>query len=280
MWMTRERPDLVIGVGGYVSGPGVLAGRLLRVPTMIMEQNHFPGATNRWLASRVDAVCVPSEAARRRLAGKTVVTGNPVRSAFFEIDERDDSRTVSVLVFGGSRGARSINRAACQALEVLGALDPPPRLVHQTGSADEAQVRAAYGSYAGRHEVGAFFDDMPARVASADIVVSRAGASTISELCAAGRPAILVPYPHAADDHQRHNAETLCEAGAAMLLPDDELNGTTLAAAVARLVDDPDRRREMARAARSLAQPDAAGRIADVAEGLIGHRDDGGRGVS
>lgn len=280
MWMMRERPDLVIGVGGYVSGPGVLAGRLLRVPTMIMEQNHFPGATNRWLAPRVDAVCVPSAAARERLTGRTVVTGNPVRSEFFEIVEREASRPVSVLLFGGSRGAHSINRAASQALEALGALSPPPRLVHQTGTADEAQVRAAYGSYAGRHEVGAFFDDMPARFAAADVVVCRAGASTISELCAAGRPAILVPYPHAADDHQRHNAETLREAGAAVMLADDELNGETLAAVVAQLAGDPDRRREMARAARALAQPDAAGRIADVADRLLGVREDGGRRVS
>jgi UDP-N-acetylglucosamine--N-acetylmuramyl-(pentapeptide) pyrophosphoryl-undecaprenol N-acetylglucosamine transferase len=280
MWMMRERPDLVIGVGGYVSGPGVLAGCLLRVPTMIMEQNHFPGATNRWLAPRVDAVCVPSEAARERIAGRTVVTGNPVRSEFFGIDARDARPTVSVLVFGGSRGAHSINRAACEALEALGALSAPPRLVHQTGAADEAQVRAAYGSYAGLHEVSAFFDDMPSRFASADLVVSRAGASTLSELCAAGKPAILVPFPHAADDHQRHNAETLREAGAAVVLPDDELSGGTLAEVIAQLAGDPDRRRRMARAARALAQPDAAERIADVADRLLEGREDGGQGVS
>ena len=280
MWMMRERPDLVIGVGGYVSGPGVLAGRLLRVPTMIMEQNHFPGATNRWLAPRVDAVCVPSRAAGRRLSGKTIVTGNPVRSEFFEIDECATSGTPGVLVFGGSRGAHSINQATCQALEALGALCPPPRLAHQTGATDEVRVRAAYESYAGGHDVAAFFDDMPTRFAAADVVVSRAGASTISELCASGRPAILVPYPHAADDHQRHNAETLHAAGAAVVLPDDELNGKTLAAGIAQLTGDPDRRREMARAARTLAQPDAAERIADVADRLLDGRKDGGRSVS
>jgi UDP-N-acetylglucosamine--N-acetylmuramyl-(pentapeptide) pyrophosphoryl-undecaprenol N-acetylglucosamine transferase len=247
---------------------------------MIMEENYFPGATNRWLAPPVDVVCVPSRAARERISGRTVVTGNPVRSEFFEIDEHAANRTPSILVFGGSRGAHSINQAMCQALEALGTLSPPPRLVHQTGAADEAQVRTAYGSYAGRNEVAAFFDDMPARFAAADVVVSRAGASTISELCAAGRPAILVPYPHAADDHQRHNAETLHEAGAAVVLPDDKLNGATLAAVVVQLAGDPGRRREMARAARTLAQPDAAGRIADVADQLLCGGKAGDRDVS
>ena len=270
-WMRHQRPDLAIGVGGYASGPAMLAARLLRVKTMVMEQNHFPGATNRWLAPRVDAVCVPSEAARDRLRGNRIVTGNPVRSEFFAIGERPQSAGTEILVFGGSRGARSINRAMCAAVEALGRMQPAPGIAHQTGQDDEAEVRRAYVGYSGEHEIAPFFDDMPERFAAADIVVCRAGASTISELCAAGRPALLVPYPYAADDHQRHNAETLRDAGAALLLADGELSGASLADAIASLAD-PARRLQMGRAARGLAQPDAALRIADVAEALIeGH---------
>jgi len=268
-WMLRERPDLVIGAGGYVSGPPVLAAKLVRVATMIMEQNHFPGATNRWLARWVDAVCLPSMAARSRIGGRTVVTGNPVRAQFHAVGERPVGALPCLLVFGGSRGAHSINQAMCDALVELGGLEPRPHIVHQTGAADEARVREAYASYPGRHEVRPFLEDMPARFAAADLVVCRAGASTLSELCAAGRPAILVPYPHAADDHQRHNAETLRSAGAAVVLSDSDLDGPRLAAAVARLAGDPDARRGMGRAARALSQPDAACRIADVADALL-----------
>jgi UDP-N-acetylglucosamine--N-acetylmuramyl-(pentapeptide) pyrophosphoryl-undecaprenol N-acetylglucosamine transferase len=279
-WMLRARPDLVIGVGGYASGPAVLAGRLLGVSTMVMEQNHFPGATNRWLAPRVDAVCLPSEAARSRIGGRTIVTGNPVRAEFLGIDDPPGAEVLGLFVFGGSRGAHSINRATCEALDDLARVRPPLRITHQTGAADEAEVRSAYRSWPGEHDVRPYFDDMPARLADADVVVCRAGASTIAELCAAGRPAVLVPYPHAADDHQRHNAETLRDAGAALVLGDDELGRGNLAAAVAELAGDAERRQDMGRAARGLARPDAAERIADVADELLGVRADENRHVS
>ncbi len=269
MWMIRERPDVVIGVGGYASGPAVLAAKLLRVSTMVMEQNHFPGATNRWLAPRVDAVCLPSEAARARIGGRHFVTGNPVRREFFEIGAPSTGDDCGLLVFGGSRGARSINRAMCAALDELSRVRPRLRLVHQTGTEEEESVRTAYAAYAGAHEVSPFFEDMAGRFAQADLVVCRAGATTLSELCAAGRPAILVPYPHAADDHQSHNAETLRQAGAAVVLRDGDLDGPSLARAVSDLVSDADRLRAMSRAARALARPDAAQRIADVADGLV-----------
>jgi len=176
---------------------------------------------------------------------------------------------VGLLIFGGSRGARSINRAVCAALAELARIRPSLRLEHQTGDEDEDEVREAYAAHDGPHEVRAFFDDMPRRLARADVVVCRAGASTISELCAAGRPAVLVPYPHAADDHQRHNAETLVAAGAALILDDGELSGARLSATLAELAGDETRRRAMGRAARGLARPDAAARIADVADALI-----------
>jgi UDP-N-acetylglucosamine--N-acetylmuramyl-(pentapeptide) pyrophosphoryl-undecaprenol N-acetylglucosamine transferase len=269
--MVRRRPDLVIGVGGYASGPAVLAARTLGVKTMILEQNHFPGATNRWLAPRVDAVCVPSEAARRRLGGRGVVTGNPVREAFTRIGPPPGGRELSLLVFGGSRGARSINRAMVEALPQLAAMQPPPRIVHQTGPEEVEAVRAAYAALPARMqaEVAAFLDDMPRRLAEADLVVARAGATSLAELAAAGRPALLIPYPHAADDHQRLNAEAVAEAGAAVWILDRELTGARLSAAVAELAGDPDRRRRMAASARALARPDAAARIADVALELL-----------
>jgi UDP-N-acetylglucosamine--N-acetylmuramyl-(pentapeptide) pyrophosphoryl-undecaprenol N-acetylglucosamine transferase len=237
---------------------------------MVMEQNHYPGATNRFLAPRVDAVCLPSEAARAHVGGRTFVTGNPVRHEFVEIGDPPGDAALSVLIFGGSRGARSINRAAAGALGALGQIDPPPRIVHQTGPSDLEEVKDAYASYpTGSHETGAFFDDMARRFAAADLIVCRAGASTLAELCAAGRPSILVPYPFAADDHQRKNAEVLQEAGAAVVIADGDLDGDRLAATIAELAADPERRRTMGLAARALAHPDAALRIADVAEGIL-----------
>lgn len=270
-WMARRRPDLVMGVGGYASGPAVLAARTLGVRTMILEQNHFPGATNRWLAPRVDAVCVPSEAARRRLGGRGIVTGNPVREAFTRIGPPPGGPGLSLLVFGGSRGARSINRAMTEALPQLAAMRPVPRIVHQTGPEALEAVRAAYGAVPAlsQAEVAPFLDDMPLRLADADLVLARAGATTLAELAAAGRPAILVPYPHAADDHQRLNAEAVAEAGAAVWILDGELTGVRLSASVAELAADPARRLRMGEAARGLARPDAAARIADVALSLV-----------
>lgn len=278
-WMAGARPDVVVGVGGYASGPPVLAARLLRVRTMILEQNHFPGATNRWLASRVDRVCVPSEEARRRLGGVGVVTGNPVRPEFLAVTEPEARDELHLLAFGGSRGARSINRAMVEALPVLASWDLPPRIVHQTGVDAEREVREAYASAypSDRFEVRAFLDDMPARLQEADLVICRAGAMTVAELAAAGRPAVLVPYPHAADDHQRHNAEALARAGAARVVLDRDLDGDVLAAAVREIEDDPESLRRMGRAARSLAVADATGRIADEIEALLGR---GGRDVS
>jgi UDP-N-acetylglucosamine--N-acetylmuramyl-(pentapeptide) pyrophosphoryl-undecaprenol N-acetylglucosamine transferase len=270
-WMLRRRPALVIGVGGYASGPAVLAADLLGVKTMVMEQNHFPGATNRFLAKRVDAVCLPSDAARERLDGLGIVTGNPVRTGFVGIADPPGATELSVLVFGGSRGARSLNRAMSDAVAELATLDPTPRIVHQTGEADYAEVAAAYARHLpeGSFEVVPFIDDMPARFAAADLVLCRAGATTLAELAAAGRPAILVPYPYAADDHQRLNAEVVERAGGAVTVLDRELSGENAFALIRELDGDRERLVRMGRAARTLARPDAARRIADVAGSLL-----------
>jgi UDP-N-acetylglucosamine--N-acetylmuramyl-(pentapeptide) pyrophosphoryl-undecaprenol N-acetylglucosamine transferase len=281
-WMLAERPALVIGVGGYASGPAVLAAKLLGVRTMVLEQNHFPGVTNRWLAPWVDAVCLPSEAARERLGGRGIVTGNPVRRQFAASTEAPGGRSLSLLVFGGSRGARSINRAMVDALPLLSALEPPPRIVHQTGSDESDSMAAAYARHPRlEHEVRPFLDDMPARLAAADLALCRAGATTLAELAAAGRPAVLVPFPFAADDHQRLNAEAVESAGAAVVVRDADLDGRRIAEIVAELAADPERRRRMGEAARRLARLDAAERIADVADSLLaGRTPEGGRRVS
>jgi UDP-N-acetylglucosamine--N-acetylmuramyl-(pentapeptide) pyrophosphoryl-undecaprenol N-acetylglucosamine transferase len=257
---------------------------MLGVKTMVMEQNHFPGATNRFLAKHVDAVCLPSEAARQRLPGpgtlpgRVTVTGNPVRHEFADIGEPIARTELSVLVSGGSRGARSINDAVLDALPRIAKLERVPRIVHQTGGDDEQRVADAYRQHypAGRWEVHAFLDDMPARFADADLVLSRAGATTLAELAAAGRPAVLVPYPFAADDHQRLNAEAVRDAGGALVVLDHELDGGAIAELVRELGADPARLRNMGRASRTLAHPDAAARIADVADSLLTAANGGG----
>jgi UDP-N-acetylglucosamine--N-acetylmuramyl-(pentapeptide) pyrophosphoryl-undecaprenol N-acetylglucosamine transferase len=270
LWFLAHRPDLVVGAGGYASGPAVLAAWLLRVPTMLMEQNHFPGATNRWLAPRADAVCLPSEPAKSRLGGIGLVTGNPVRHEFASIGPPPNAYRMALLVFGGSRGARSINRAVVAALPQWAAMTPPPRIVHQTGPEEHEAVANAYAAFPIlAADVRPFLDDMPRRLAEADLVVCRAGATTLAELAAAGRPAILVPFPFAADDHQRANAEAVRDADAAVMIEDREFDGARCAAEVAGLAIDRGRRLRMAAAARTLARPDAAERIADVADALV-----------
>jgi UDP-N-acetylglucosamine--N-acetylmuramyl-(pentapeptide) pyrophosphoryl-undecaprenol N-acetylglucosamine transferase len=269
MWFLARRPDVVVGAGGYASGPAVLAAWLLRVPTMLMEQNHFPGATNRWLAPRADAVCLPSALAKTRLGGIGLVTGNPVRPEFAAIGPPPNAERLALLVFGGSRGARSINRAVVAALPQLAAMTPPPRVVHQTGADEHEAVARAYAAHSSlATDVRPFLDDMPRRLAEADLVVCRAGATTLAELAAAGRAAILVPFPFAADDHQRANAEAVRDAGAAVMIEDRDFDGGRCATEIATLAIDRVRRDAMAAAARTLARPDAAERIADVADAL------------
>jgi len=269
-WFVVHRPGLVVGAGGYASGPAVLAAWLLRVPTMLMEQNHFPGATNRWLAPRADAVCVPSEAAKARLRGIGLVTGNPVRPEFAAIGPSPNAARIAVLVFGGSRGARSINRAMVAALPQLAAMTPPPRIVHQTGPEEHEAVVRAYAAEPGvEADVRPFLDDMPHRLAVADLVICRAGATTLAELAAAGRPAILVPFPFAADDHQRANAAVVRDAGAALVIDDSDLDGARCAAEIAALSLDRGRLVRMGDASRTLARPDAVTAIVAVAEALL-----------
>ncbi|MGI8673246.1 MAG: undecaprenyldiphospho-muramoylpentapeptide beta-N-acetylglucosaminyltransferase [Luteitalea sp.] len=268
--LTRRRPGLVIGVGGYSSGPVVALAAARGIPTLLLEQNATPGLTNRWLARLVDAAAVTYESSLRFFHGHGFVAGNPVREAFLAIPPRPPAIGIErrVLVFGGSQGAHAINQAMVAAAAFLRDL-PGTSIVHQTGERDAANVSRGYADAGVTADVRAFISDMPQQMREADLVVCRAGATTLAELTAAGRTAILIPLPHATDDHQRANARTVEAAGAAVMLDESELTAERLASEVRRLLTDDDRRHGMATRARGLARPDAAVVIATRAAALL-----------
>ena len=268
--LSRRRPDVVVGVGGYSSGHVVLLAALSRVPKLLLEQNAMPGFTNRILARVVRAAAVTYEASLPHFRGKGFVSGNPVRAEFFEAGDRgqreaggEADRPVRVLVFGGSQGARAINAALVDAAPALASGEPGLSMTHQTGERDLDVVRDAYGTAGLDARVEAFLYEMAREMTEADVVVSRAGATTLAELAAVGRAAILVPFPGATDDHQRKNAEVLIRAGAAIVVDQRELTGAVLAEHIRALAADAGRRARMAAALRSFARPDAAERIVD-----------------
>jgi UDP-N-acetylglucosamine--N-acetylmuramyl-(pentapeptide) pyrophosphoryl-undecaprenol N-acetylglucosamine transferase len=269
------RPDIVIGAGGYVSGPVVLTAALVNVPTLVMESNALPGWTNRRLARFVDKAAVSFEKSLSFFRGKGVVTGNPVRREFFEIPARErQASRFSLLVFGGSQGAHAINEAMVAALPQLGNLRSTLRITHQTGEADFEPVRAAYvdAGWAEQADVRRYIDDMVVSFSDADLVICRAGATTTAELIAAGKAAIMIPFPLAADDHQRKNAEALEAEGAARMILQQNLNGARLAQEIEKLVRSPDEIRKMEEASRKLARGDAAAAAVDLIEELIESR--------
>ena len=266
------RPDIVIGAGGYVSGPVVLTAAILNLPTLVMESNALPGWTNRMLARFVDKAAVTFEQSLSFFRGKGVVTGNPVRREFFEIPARErEAGRFSVLVFGGSQGAHAINEAMVAALPHLQSLPSTLRITHQTGEADFELVRAAYvdAGWAEQADVRRYIDDMVVSFGDADLVICRAGATTTAELIAAGKAAIMIPFPLAADDHQRKNAEALETEGAARTILQQDLSGARLAQEIERLVQSPDEIRKMQEASRKLARGDAAAATVDLIEALI-----------
>ena len=272
--VTARRPDLVIGVGGYSSGPVVLVAALRGVPTMVLEQNAVPGLTNRMLSRYVQAAAVSYESTRQFFGSKAFVSGNPVRPEFLDAagskESSRDATTTRVLVFGGSQGAHAINMAMVEAAAGLAAQGPNLRITHQTGERDVGMVRAAYAQARLAADVEPFLDDMGRRLGQADVVICRAGATTLAEITAAGRAAILIPLPTATDDHQRKNAEALVASGAADLLLQRDLNGRVLAERILAFAGDRPRRERMAAAARGLARPDAARVIVDRALELVG----------
>jgi UDP-N-acetylglucosamine--N-acetylmuramyl-(pentapeptide) pyrophosphoryl-undecaprenol N-acetylglucosamine transferase len=263
------KPEIVVGAGGYVSGPVLLMAVLMRVPTLVMESNAVPGFTNRRLARFVDAAAVSFAAALPYFRGKSVLTGNPVRSEFFEIQPlvRDPQR-FRLLLFGGSQGSRAINEAMVQALSHLKPFEEKMRITHQTGKSDFEKVRAAY-SAAGwtQADVREYIEDMVAAFAENDLIVSRAGATTSFELMAAGKPAVMIPLPGQLE--QRRNAEVLEQAGAAKMILQDELNGERLAKEIASLMEQPEEITKMEANSRRLARKDAAAATFELIETLV-----------
>jgi UDP-N-acetylglucosamine--N-acetylmuramyl-(pentapeptide) pyrophosphoryl-undecaprenol N-acetylglucosamine transferase len=270
--IARRKPDVVIGVGGYSSGPVVALAALRGIPTMVLEQNAVPGLTNRLLASLVSRAAVTYEASLKYFGTKGFVSGNPVRREFLEghddpgHDAAFSATQVRVLVFGGSQGAHAINMALVEAAPRLAATAVD--FVCQTGVRDFDLVREAFERHRVQGRVERFIDAMDREMKAAGLVVSRAGATTLAEVTAAGRPSILIPLPTATDDHQRHNARTLEAAGAAELLEQKDLTGERLAERILALAGDREKRRRMSVAARQLARPRAADDIVDAVMAL------------
>lgn len=267
------RPHAVIGVGGYASGPVMAAAILLRIPTLAFEPNAVPGMANRLVGRRVSAAAVNFAPAARHFRGAQL-TGIPVRAEFFRLAPRPASAPPHLLVFGGSQGARILNTLMPKIAPDLLRAVPGLTILHQAGGRHAESTLAAYqasGAPPDRWHVAPFLDDMPRRFEAADLVLARSGASTVAELAAAGKPAVLIPFPQAADDHQRRNAEVMADAGAAALLLEAELTPQALLGTLTRLLRDPARLQEMSANARSLAHPDAAERIAAMTLSIARH---------
>ncbi|MDW8238075.1 MAG: undecaprenyldiphospho-muramoylpentapeptide beta-N-acetylglucosaminyltransferase [Acidobacteriota bacterium] len=278
--LRRFRPDLVIGVGGYAAGPIMLMAALKRIPTLIIEPNAYPGFTNRVLARWVRAAAVGFAEAAPYFHGKAVVTGNPVRPEFFQIASASPAIAEAatapfhLLIVGGSQGAHALNTAAMAAVPVLLLNYDQLTVTHQTGERDLALARAAYESLAQRERVHVrpFIHPVADELARAHFVVCRAGAITLAELAALGKPALLVPLPTAANDHQRKNAEAMARQGAARCVLQSELTPERMVAEVARVIEDRDQLAAMAAAMRRFARPDAAQKIVALGYELMQQR--------
>jgi UDP-N-acetylglucosamine--N-acetylmuramyl-(pentapeptide) pyrophosphoryl-undecaprenol N-acetylglucosamine transferase len=265
------RPDVVAGVGGYASGPAMLAALLMRVPTLAFEPNAVPGLTNRMIGKRVTRAAV-NFAPTLEYFRNAELTGIPVRAEFSSLAPKPAGSALRLLVMGGSQGALALNRTMPEIAKELLESVPDLTILHQAGARHEENTRAAYadsGAPAERWEVRAFLEDMPKQFAEADLILARSGASTVAELTAAGKPSLLVPFPLAADDHQRKNAEVLLEAGAAAMLLEHEMTGAKLLHTLRGLLENPEGLRQMAENARSLARPAAALRIAAIIGSLV-----------
>lgn len=263
-------PDVIFSIGGYASGPTVVAGWLRRIPCVLLEPNAVPGLANRRLSRFARRVCLGFEAAARFFPdAKVVQTGNPVRGTFRMTTSRPPAPapsgpTFTVFVLGGSAGAHRLNVTAPAALAGLSRSRSGLRVVHQTGVADADTVRAAYTAAGVPARVTPFIDDMGATYAAADLVLCRAGAITLAELTVLGKPSILIPYPFAADDHQRANAEALVQAGAAVMVLDRALTPEALARTIDGLWGDDERLAGMARAAARMGRPEATAAVVET----------------
>jgi len=277
-FFTQWRPEAIVGFGGYVAVPVGLAARLVRppVPVVVHEQNSVPGMTNRFLARHACAVALTYPQTAEHFGGRRVVlTGDPVRPEIRGADPvRGRARlgippeALMLLVFGGSRGARHINEALVRELPELLAADPALHIVHAAGPEEVESVREQTRTAPARYHLFAYLDDIADVMAAADLALTRAGATTIAELTALGIPALLVPFPYATGDHQTSNARDLVRAGAAVMLPDDQLDGPEFADILRELLADGHGRDTMARAAQSLRGHDAAESLADLVESV------------
>jgi UDP-N-acetylglucosamine--N-acetylmuramyl-(pentapeptide) pyrophosphoryl-undecaprenol N-acetylglucosamine transferase len=274
----RFRPDVVLATGGYVCVPVALAARQRRIPVLMLEQNALPGRAVRWLGSRVRAVATsfPGTAAFLPRA-KVVCTGNPVRRPFAELAARPlpPEAPPTLLVMGGSQGARNLNEVLLEALLTLLQASPQIRVVHLTGPSDHPQVVAAAEAagirLGGRYQPLPFVSDVAERLAAASLVAMRAGGSSLAEVACVGRPMVLVPYPHAGE-HQAANAQLFEEVGAARVVPDHELRASSFAEVALEIMGDPELRQRMASASSSMARPRAALDVAELLSRLAGQR--------
>ena len=274
-------PDLVLGVGGYSAGPVVAAAWLRGIKTALQEQNILPGITNRWLSRITDRLYLSFPETRgMETAEKALVTGNPVRHEFFDTAESGQPvretkekavKPFTVLIAGGSQGAHAINLAMQAAVGQLSHSEGF-HFIHQTGADDENMMKAAYAKSRSRSTVKAFFGDMARQYQAADLIVCRAGATTVAEITALGKPVIFIPFPYAADDHQRLNAESLVQEGASEMILEKDLDGEMLAQRIEHYADAPQELARMGSRAALLGRPDAARAIVDDIYELLGDR--------
>ena len=273
--IVRFKPDLVVGVGGYVTGPVVAAAKLLGKPTLIHEQNSIPGLANRKLGALANRICISLPGSEKSFPQeKTVLTGNPVRSAILELaakKELEQDKDPVLLVLGGSLGAHRVNELVSAAF----ALGLPElqnvKVIHQTGPADAEEVLNIYNKNSIEATVAPFFTDMAAIYEEADLLISRAGATTLAEIAVLGKPAILIPYPYAADNHQEKNAEYYVQGGGALLSIEKDLTVETLAQNLVTLLGNREKLRKMGQAMRDKAFPEAADTIVSECLALLKH---------
>jgi UDP-N-acetylglucosamine--N-acetylmuramyl-(pentapeptide) pyrophosphoryl-undecaprenol N-acetylglucosamine transferase len=274
LWESRRiirqfRPHIVVGVGGYSSGPPVLMAALMGIPTVLQEQNAQPGMTNRLLAHFSSRVATAFQECTSFFGQKAILTGNPVRSDFKRIRPKTGSGPFVLLIFGGSQGARAINDAMLEALNRLQPIFPRVFFIHQTGPKDYERVSTSYQRLEAPSDVRPFFDDMSEQFSKADLLLCRSGAATLAEITVAGKAAILVPFPAATDDHQQRNAEALVRAHAAEMILQKDLTGERLASRIEFFVCHREELRQMEKRSLSLGRPDSTERIVDLLEELV-----------
>ncbi len=270
--LRRRAPSAVFSLGGYAAGPVVLAALWKRLPIVVMEPNAMPGLTNRQIGRFVQRALVNfPEASQFFPPGRSEVTGLPVRAEFFRIQPKPREAKLTVLITGGSQGSRTLNQAAAGSWRYFREGAVPVRFIHQTGTAAYETLAPRFAASGMEGDILPFIDNMPAAYAQADLVICRAGAGTVAELAAAGKPSVLVPLPHAADEHQLRNAEAFARAGAAQLVLDRDMDGGRLFEEVGKLRANPQLLEQMGERARSFAHPNAARRAAEVIEEAIRH---------